>query len=77
MLEPGDLATQDLLRHEHPRRGAPEVKLLGHGDEVAQAAQFDDLETNTWPVSIGRQRVLDLDLQDADDDGIGQSHLFR
>jgi hypothetical protein len=41
VLEPGDLATQDLLGHEQPRRGAPEVKLLGHGDEVAQAAQLD------------------------------------
>lgn len=42
VLESGDLTTQDLLGHEQPRRGTPEVKLLGHGDEVAQAAQLDD-----------------------------------
>jgi hypothetical protein len=42
VLEPGDLATQDLLGHEQPGRGASEVKLVGHGDEVAQAAQLDD-----------------------------------
>jgi hypothetical protein len=36
-----DCGAQGRLRHVHPLRGAAEVQLLRHGDEVAQVAQLD------------------------------------
>ena len=40
-LEPLDGQAQWRLRHVQPLRGTAEVQLLGHGDKLAQRAQFD------------------------------------
>jgi hypothetical protein len=41
VLEPGDVTAQRLLGDEQARRRPPEMKLVGHSHEVAQAPQFD------------------------------------
>ncbi len=40
-LQPLDGQAQRWLRHVQPLRGAAEVQLLGHGNELAQRAQLD------------------------------------
>ena len=43
-FELSDRGAERRLGHVHPLRGAAEVQLLRHGDEVAQVAQLDHLQ---------------------------------
>ena len=44
-----DCGAERRLRHVHPIRGAAEVQLLRHGDEVAQVAQLDHAKKERNP----------------------------
>ena len=64
-LERADLLAERRLGDVQARRGAPEVQLLGDGDEIAKLAEFHDLIeavtviTDTRTKSIDPNSILD------------------
>ena len=48
-FELSDRGAERRLGHVHPLRGAAEVQLLRHGDEVAQVAQLDHAKERNSP----------------------------
>ena len=56
-LELPDRGAEGRLRHVHPLRGAAEVQLLRHGDEVAQVAQLDHVRRSVTLPIPARSRV--------------------